>query len=212
MKPGTTMLARMPNGPSPAASPATAAASAMSASRGRARTPAFRHSAATASSSSRLTRVFSARSAPSAANASAMARPMLRLAPVMSAVFPLSLMRVVLAERGSVFLETHFLQGRRPGPGVDEHQRGLRHPPPHPARPDVFIDGPEPHPLLEQPLDLVQHRLALLPVGLPGLLLVQVVDVGAAAIGVGPVTGHDFRHPRGGVAIERAGADTQPLQ
>src|SRR5712691_3023760 len=70
----------------------TAAASAMSPRTGTARTPALRHSAATPSSSSRLTRVFSTRSAPSAAKASAMARPILRLAPVTNAVFPMSLM------------------------------------------------------------------------------------------------------------------------
>src|SRR3989449_235965 len=104
MKPGTTMFARMPNGPS-SASPSltiesTAAASATSASTGTARTPAVRHSAATASSSSRLTRVFSTRSAPSAANANAMARPMLRLAPVMSAILPLSLIRLHGVRRG----------------------------------------------------------------------------------------------------------------
>src|SRR5947199_314019 len=78
----------------------TAAASATSASTGTARTPAVRHSAATVSSSSRLTRVFSTRSAPSAANASAMARPMLRLAPVMSAILPLSLIRLRGVRRG----------------------------------------------------------------------------------------------------------------
>ena len=71
----------------------TAAGSAMSASAPTTRTPAFRHSAATASSSSPLTRVLSTRSAPSAAKASATARPMFRLAPVISAVLPLRLTR-----------------------------------------------------------------------------------------------------------------------
>ena len=50
--------------------------------------PALAALLATASSSSRLERVLSTRSAPSAAKASAMARPMLRLAPVTKAVRP----------------------------------------------------------------------------------------------------------------------------
>jgi hypothetical protein len=32
-------------------------------------------------------------------------------------------------------------------------------------------------------------------VGLDCLLFVQLVDILVAAIGVGPVTGHDFRYP-----------------
>ena len=66
----------------------TASGSPMSPSTAAARTPRLRHSSATASSSSRLARVFSTRSAPSAAKASAMARPILRLAPVTKAVRP----------------------------------------------------------------------------------------------------------------------------
>ena len=57
-------------------------------------------------------------------------------------------------------------------------------------------------------LDLVELRLALLLVGLEGLLLVERVDVGIAAVGVGPLTWDDLRHPRGGVAVEPAAADT----
>src|SRR2546421_2808607 len=72
----------------------TAAASPMSASAGTTRAPALRHSSATACSSSPLTRVLSTRSAPSPANASAIARPMLRLAPVISAVLPSRLLRL----------------------------------------------------------------------------------------------------------------------
>jgi len=73
---------------------ATAAASPTSTSTECVGTPARPHSAATASSSARLTRALSTRSAPSDAKARAMARPMLRLAPVMRAVLPLSLIRL----------------------------------------------------------------------------------------------------------------------
>ncbi len=66
----------------------TASGSPMSPSTAATRTPRLRHSSATVSSSSRLARVLSTRSAPSAAKASAMARPILRLAPVTKAVRP----------------------------------------------------------------------------------------------------------------------------
>src|SRR5215467_8732235 len=90
----------------------TAAASAMSPRTGTARTPALRHSAATASSSSRLTRVFSTRSAPSAAKASAMARPILRLAPVTNAVLPSSFIRLLVDNHGALDLSLlHQVEG-----------------------------------------------------------------------------------------------------
>src|SRR5207247_1677231 len=101
---------------------------------------------------------------------------------------------------------------RGPWIGVDEHQRGLLHARADPARPDVLEDRPEAHALVEELLDLVQRRLALLPVGLPRLLLVQRVDVGIAAIGVRAVAGHDLRHPRGRIAVKPAAADTHATE
>src|SRR6266849_888813 len=90
----------------------TAATSAMSPRTGTAPTPALRHSAATASSSSRLTRVFSTRSAPSAAKASAMARPILRLAPVTNAVLPSSFIRLLVDDHGALDLSLlHQVEG-----------------------------------------------------------------------------------------------------
>src|SRR5260370_36361627 len=75
-------------------------------------------------------------------------------------------------------LETNVFQRRGPWIGVDEHQGGLLHARADPARPDVLEDRPGAHALVEGLLDLVQHRLALLPVGLPRLLLVARVAVG----------------------------------
>src|SRR4029453_14014371 len=72
---------------------------------------------------------------------------------------------------GAPLLQPPVFDGRRPRVRVDQHQSRLRHLGADPARPDVIVDGPEPHPLVKQPLDLVEHRLAFLPVGLPGLLL-----------------------------------------
>ena len=85
----------------------------------------------------------------------------------------------------SALLEPDLLEGRRPRIGVDQHQRGLLHPGPDAARPDVLADRPEPHPLVDELLDLVQHRLPLAAIGLQRLLLEQRVDVGIAAVGVG---------------------------
>src|SRR5712691_8134192 len=64
----------------------------------------------------------------------------------------------------SFLLETYFFQRRRPGIGVDQHQRGFLHTRPHSTRPYVVPDGPEPHPLVQELLDLAQEGLALLPV------------------------------------------------
>ena len=58
----------------------------------------------------------------------------------------------------------------------------------------------------------MQERLALLAVQLPRLLLVERVHVGEAAVGEAAVARDDFRHPRGGVAVERARADTHALE
>src|SRR6266498_1845127 len=77
----------------------------------------------------------------------------------------------------SLLLEAHLFERRRPRVGVDQHQRGLLHPGPDSRRPDVFPDGREPHPLVDDLLDLVQQRLALAAIGHEGLLLVQRVDV-----------------------------------
>src|SRR6266849_6251217 len=75
-------------------------------------------------------------------------------------------------------LQPDLLERRRPGIGVDQHQRGLLHARPDPAGPEELEDGPESHALVERLLDLVQHDLALLPIGLHGLLLVERVDIG----------------------------------
>src|SRR5438093_848939 len=143
-----TSTSTAPSSARPRATSAShAAASATSASAVTTRAPAFRHSAATASSSSRLTRVFSTRSAPSAAKASAIARPMLRLAPVTSAVRPWSLAPFIAASavsgglepgedlvaeiphlllRSDERLEPHEVEARDPGAGqVDDPPRAV---------------------------------------------------------------------------------------
>src|SRR5213594_20166 len=113
---------------------------------------------------------------------------------------------------GASLLQPHVFDGRRPRVRIDQHQSGLRHLGADPARPDVIVDGSEPHPLVKQALDLVERRLALLAVGLPGLLLEERVDVGVAAVGEGAVTRHCLRHPRRGVAVNRVDADADPTQ
>src|SRR5919198_5914264 len=98
----------------------------------------------------------------------------------------------------SLRFQAYLFHRRGPRIRVDEHERGLRHPRPDAARPDVLVDGPEPHPFVEELLDLVQERLALFPVALQRLLLVEGVDVGIRAVGVGAVTRHGFRQAGGG--------------
>src|SRR4029453_2386671 len=76
-----------------------------------------------------------------------------------------------------LFLESHFLERCRPGIRVDEHQRRFLDPRPHAARPDVLPDRSEADALVDELLDLMQERLALLLVGDERLLLVERVDV-----------------------------------
>src|SRR5262245_18310422 len=103
-------------------------------------------------------------------------------------------------------LQAHLFEGSRPRVRVDQHQRRLGHPRPDAAWPDVLEDGPEPYALVEDLLDLMEHRLALLPAGLHGLLPVERVVVGIAAVGVGALARHELRHPGRRVAVEPAAA------
>src|SRR5437870_12598028 len=91
--------------------------------------------------------------------------------------------------RSLVSLQAYLFERRRPGVGIDQHQRRLLDPRADPARPDVVPDRAEPHPLVDELLDLVQQRLALAAIGHERLLLVERVDVGIAAVGVGAGTG-----------------------
>src|SRR5258706_2224710 len=74
-------------------------------------------------------------------------------------------------------LQPHVVERRRPGIGIDQHDAGLRHPRPDPARPDVLEDGPHAYALVDEPLDLVEQGLPLGPVRLAALLLVEGVQV-----------------------------------
>src|SRR5215813_6054572 len=104
------------------------------------------------------------------------------------------------SKRSLSLLQPDLLEWRRPRIGIDQHQRGLLDARPDAAGPEELEDRRKAHPLVERLLDLEQHGLALLTVGLHGLLLVERVDVGIAAVGVGAVARHDLRHARGGVA------------
>src|SRR5437879_11094852 len=112
----------------------------------------------------------------------------------------------------SVPPELYLFERRRPRVGIDQHQRRLLDPWAHAARPDVVPDRPEPHPLVQELLDLMEQRLAFAAIAHEGLFLVQRVDVGVAAVGIRPVARDVLRHPRGGVAVGRSGAHTEPPQ
>src|SRR5262245_37315977 len=102
-----------------------------------------------------------------------------------------------------LLLEGHVFVGGRPGIRVDLQQGRLGHPRADAARPDVLPDRPEPHPLVQELLDLVEHRLALLAIRLAGLLLEQVVDIGIGTAREVAVARHELGHARGGVAVGR---------
>src|SRR5215813_179286 len=109
-------------------------------------------------------------------------------------------------------LQSDFLERRRPWIRIDQHEARLLHARAHAARPDVLEDRAEAHALVEDLLDLVQHRLPLLAVGLARLLLVERVDVGITTIRVGAVARHDLRHPGRRVTVEARPAHAHAAQ
>src|SRR5215467_13780258 len=120
--------------------------------------------------------------------------------------------RASRASRISALFQAYVFERRRPRIRVDHHERRIGYPRPDAARPDVFEDRRDPHAVGHDLLDLVQERLALLAIGLARLLLVERVDLGIAAVGVRALARIDLRHPRGGVAVERARADAETLR
>src|SRR5712691_8891698 len=111
--------------------------------------------------------------------------------------YPTMLLPPPREEDVSFWLQTDLFERRRPGIGVDEHQRRLLHPRSDPTRPNVLVQGPEAHALVQKLLDFVQEGGALAVVEFDCLLFVQRVDVRIAPIGVCAVAGHDFRHAWG---------------
>src|SRR4051812_35209518 len=103
-------------------------------------------------------------------------------------------------------LQSDILERRRPRIRIDLHQPGILNARPDPARPVIIPDRREARAIVQDLLDLVQHRLAFLRVRLGQLLLIQFIHVGPAAIGIDAVARHDCRHARRGVAVGRAGA------
>src|SRR5688572_530553 len=108
--------------------------------------------------------------------------------------------------------ELDVLERRRPRVGVDQHQARLGHAGPDAARPDELVERTEPRPLVDELLDLVEHRLALLPVGLPRLLLEQRLDVGVGAAREGAVALDDVGDPGRRVAEVRERAEADPVE
>src|SRR5262245_63923043 len=64
--------------------------------------------------------------------------------------------RTERTRRMSVLLQAHVFERRRPRIRIDQHERGLGHPGPDPAGPDVLEDGCDAHALVHELLDLVQ--------------------------------------------------------
>src|SRR6266498_5822038 len=90
----------------------------------------------------------------------------------------------LLATR-SLFLEAHVLVRRRKVEQRVQADRRLLDPRPDPVQGGGLEDRGVHDALVHQPLELIQHRLALLAVALLRLLPEQVVDIGIPAVGVG---------------------------
>jgi len=106
----------------------------------------------------------------------------------------------------SVPSEPHLFERRRPGIRVDQHQRRLFDAWPHAARPDVFPDRTEPHPLVDELLDLVQQSLAFAAIGHERLLPVERVHsniIRARLIAVSPPTGRHGQASRADLSSGR---------
>src|SRR5207248_3409910 len=84
---------------------------------------------------------------------------------------------------------------------------------PEPARPDELIERPEARALVDELLDLMQQRLALLAIGLARLLLEERLDVRVGAARVGALALHGVGQARGRIAEvgHRAHADAVQL-
>src|SRR5262245_7426591 len=112
----------------------------------------------------------------------------------------------------SLALDSQVFEWRCPRVRVDEHEPGLGHAGPEATGPDELVEGAEPHPVIDELLDLVKHGFALAPVGFPSLLPEQVVDVRVGAAGECAVAAHRFGYPRGGVAEIRQGAQADSVE
>src|SRR5262249_42001168 len=92
---------------------------------------------------------------------------------------------------GSLRLELQVLVGRRVGVHRDQTEPGLGHARADAVQPPKLPDWRVHDLLVDELLDLVEDRLALLPVQFRGLLLEEPVDVGIAAVCVDPLRVHE---------------------
>src|SRR3954453_11841075 len=97
-------------------------------------------------------------------------------------------------------LQLYILERRRPRKRIDLHQRRVRDPRPNPARPEIVPDRREAHALVQDLLDIGQHRAALLGIGFAQLLLVQLIEIRPAAIGIDAVARYNRREAGRGIA------------
>src|SRR6266852_3185065 len=101
-------------------------------------------------------------------------------------------------------LELHVLVGRGPRIVRDETEPRLRHARTHALQERELPDGQDHGLVVDQLLDSMEQRLALLRVELTCLLLEEPVDVGVSPVGVGATRDHERLHPGGGVAEDAA--------
>src|SRR5256712_4412269 len=111
------------------------------------------------------------------------------------------------AGRSSRLLQFHVLQWPRVREAADQVDARLLH-----ARADApderqLVDRDVGHPVVEDLLDLVQQRLALLHVQLPDLTLEEILDLGDDAGRISPTLADVRLEPRGRIATRAADAD-----
>src|SRR4030095_12165502 len=119
---------------------------------------------------------------------------------------------VKIARRASTRLQLEILQGRGVRVAADQVDAGLFH-----ARPDApderqLVDRDVRDAIVEDLLDLVHQRLALLDVGLARLALEEVLDLRDDAGGVDPLLAHVGFEPRGRVAAGAGDPDDEVLE
>src|SRR4029434_2054908 len=100
----------------------------------------------------------------------------------------------------SLPFEFHILVRRRVDVASDESDPRLLHPGPHAIQGGVLPDRRDHHLLVQELLDAVQDRLALLRIELACLLPKEPVDVGIAAVNVGAASNHQGLESRGRVS------------
>src|SRR5262249_30887556 len=78
--------------------------------------------------------------------------------------------------------------------------------------PDIFKDWPIPHAVINEPLDLMQHRFTFLAIRLHCLLFKQRINVRISAVCPGTVARDHLRQAGSRITVERGRAHAKALR